>query len=90
MAQTTISVRMDEEVKNALEEFCSDVGLNISVAINLFAKTVIREQRLPFEISSRKKDPFYSVENQKRLLEAKQRMEKTGGTIHELIESSDD
>lgn len=33
--------------------------------------------------------PFYSTENQARLLAAKEQMEKTGGTIHELIEVDD-
>lgn len=51
MGQTTVSIRMDEEVKRQLDEFCSKVGMNMSVAINLFAKTVIREQRIPFDIN---------------------------------------
>ena len=51
MPQTTINVRIDEEVKRGFEKFCSDVGLNVSVAINMFAKTVIREQRLPFDVA---------------------------------------
>jgi DNA-damage-inducible protein J len=52
MAQTTLSVRIDEDVKKALETFCGDVGMNVSVAINMFAKTVIREQRLPFAVTT--------------------------------------
>ena len=52
MAQTTLNVRMDEDVKNALEDFCQDVGMNVSVAVNMFAKAVIREQRLPFEVTT--------------------------------------
>ena len=51
MSQTTLNVRMDEDVKKGLEKFCYAVGLNVSVAVNLFAKTVVREQRLPFEIA---------------------------------------
>jgi len=51
MSQTTVNVRMDEDVKKELEKFCTAVGLNVSVAINMFAKAVIREQRLPFEIA---------------------------------------
>ena len=51
MSQTTVNVRMDEDVKKELEKFCAAVGLNVSVAINMFAKAVIREQRLPFEIT---------------------------------------
>ena len=51
MSQTTINVIIDEEVKKGFEKFCSDVGLNVSVAVNMFAKTVIREQRLPFDVA---------------------------------------
>lgn len=86
MAQTTLSVRMDEDVKKGLEAFCADVGMNTSVAINMFAKAVLRERRLPFEVVSYNMDPFYSPENQERLLKAKERMERTGGTVHEIVE----
>ena len=53
MPQTTLSVRMDEELKKKFDDFCSDVGLNATVAVNLFVKTVVRENRIPFEITSR-------------------------------------
>lgn len=52
MPQTTLSVRMDEELKKKFDDFCSDVGLNASVAINLFVKAVVRENRIPFEITN--------------------------------------
>ncbi len=52
MKQTTISVRMDEKLKNEFDSFCADVGMNASVAINLFIKTVVREKRIPFEITN--------------------------------------
>lgn len=90
MAQTTLSVRMDEDVKKGLEAFCADVGMNTSVAINMFAKAVLRERRLPFDVVSYNLDPFYSPGNQERLAHAKERMERTGGTVHELRESDDD
>ena len=90
MAQTTLSVRMDEDLKKGLDAFCADVGMNTSVAINMFAKAVLREHRLPFEVVSYNLDPFYSTENQTRLAKAKERMERTGGTQHELLESDND
>ncbi len=89
MAQTTLSIRIDENVKKQFDAFCNEIGLNTSAAINMFAKTVIREQRIPFEIALNN-DPFYSEENQARLLRAARRMEQTGGTPHELIEVLDD
>ena len=51
MAISTFSVRMESDVKNELDRICAQLGLNTSVAINIFARTVIREKRIPFEIS---------------------------------------
>jgi DNA-damage-inducible protein J len=50
LSDATITVRMDEKVKRQFEELCSDVGMNISVAVNMFARAFIREQKLPFEV----------------------------------------
>ena len=52
MGQTTLNVRMDEDLKRRFDSFCAEVGMNASVAVNLFVKTVIREQRIPFEITT--------------------------------------
>ncbi|MDR0813797.1 MAG: type II toxin-antitoxin system RelB/DinJ family antitoxin [Oscillospiraceae bacterium] len=62
MAQTTFSVRMDTDTKKQFDSFCEKVGMNASVAINIFARTVLRENRLPFEIAA-EADPFYSESN---------------------------
>lgn len=87
MAQTTVNFRMDEELKQEMEEFCSEVGMSMTTAFTMFAKVVTREQRLPFEVSTGKNsesDPFYSPENQARLKRAIAKMEATGGTVHEV------
>lgn len=85
MAQTTLSVRMDEQVKKQFDEFCNEVGLNASVAVNMFAKAVLRERRIPFEISV-EADPFYSEANIKRLKKSIEQLEAGKGTEHDLIE----
>lgn len=85
MAQTTLSVRMDEQVKKQFDEFCNEVGLNASVAINIFAKAVLRERRIPFEISA-EADPFFSETNTKRLKKSIAQLESGNGTEHDLIE----
>jgi DNA-damage-inducible protein J len=82
VTMTTLSVRMNETDKKNFEEFCENVGMNVSVAINMFAKTVVREQRLPFEIVA---DPFYSRENQERLHKAIDDLNAGKGKEHELI-----
>lgn len=85
MAQTTLSVRMDEQVKKQFDDFCNEVGLNASVAVNIFAKAVLRERRIPFEISV-ETDPFYSDANIKRLKKSIAQLENSAGTEHDLIE----
>lgn len=51
MAQTNVNIRMDEETKKAFDKFCEEIGLSVSAAFNIFAKTVVREQRIPFALS---------------------------------------
>lgn len=58
MAQ--ISLRVDDELKRSAERTFDDIGLSMSAAINIFLKTVVRENRIPFELSA---DPFYGREN---------------------------
>ncbi len=52
MSQATFSVRMDDTLKNQFEVLCNDFGMNMSTAINVFARAVVRERRIPFEIVS--------------------------------------
>lgn len=60
MAQTTVSIRMDESLKKNMEQTCSDLGLNMTTAFIIFAKKMCRERRIPFDVSV---DPFYSERN---------------------------
>lgn len=89
MAQTNINIRMDEELKKQFDAFCSEVGMTMTTAFCIFAKTVVRQHRIPFEIST-DSDPFYSVANMERLRRSAAQMEKTGGTIHEIGAIEDD
>ena len=89
MAQTTLSIRMDENVKKQFDAFCAEVGMNTSVAINLFAKAVLREGKIPFEISTND-DPFYSDANKARLKKSIKALNAGKGSTHELIEADDD
>ena len=83
MAQTNINIRMDEDLKRQFEAFCSDIGMNMTTAFCVFAKTAVRERRIPFEITA-ESDPFYSAANMAKLRKSIAQMEATGGTIHEI------
>ena len=52
MAQVTFSVRMDESLKNQFDNLCKEFGMNASTAFNIFARAVVRERKIPFEISA--------------------------------------
>lgn len=81
MAQTTVSVRMDDALKKEFDNVCTDLGLSMTTAITMLAKKMIREKRLPFEVSI---DPFYSDENMASLRKSIAQMESSGGTVHEV------
>ena len=52
MAHATFSVRMDENLKKQFDELCNDFGMTASTAFNIFARAVVRERKIPFEIVS--------------------------------------
>lgn len=52
MSQATFSVRMDEGLKNDFDALCTDFGMSMTTAINVFARAVVRERRIPFEIAA--------------------------------------
>ena len=81
MAQTTVSVRMDDALKKEFDNVCTDLGLSMTTAITMLAKKMTREKRLPFEVSV---DPFYSDENMARLRKSIAQMDSSGGTVHEV------
>ncbi len=82
MAQTTISVRMDEDLKRDFDSVCDDLGLSMTTAIILLAKKMTREKRLPFEVSI---DPFYSASNLNALAASIEQM-RQGRTVTKTLE----
>lgn len=50
MTQSTFSIRMDEGLKRDFNQFCDNIGMSMSTAFVVFAKTAVRERRFPFEI----------------------------------------
>ena len=87
MPNASMNIRMDSEIKRQAQELFAQFGLDMTTAVNMFLRQSIRQQGIPFALQL---DPFCSEANQERLLKAAERMEKTGGTIHELIEVEGD
>ena len=87
MAQSMVNFRMDSELKQNMEKVCMDMGLSMTTAFTIFAKTVTREKRIPFEITA---DPFYSEANMKHLRRGIADLNEGRGVEHELIEVDTD
>ena len=56
MAQTTVSIRMDDELKKNMEILCEELGMNLSTAFIMFAKKMVRERAIPFDVSVERKE----------------------------------
>lgn len=50
MATTNINVRVDSTLKQEAEDLFNDLGLNLSSAINMFLRSAVMYDGIPFEI----------------------------------------
>ena len=50
MATTNLNIRTDKAIKDQAEEIFNELGLNMTTAINMFLRTVVREYGIPFEL----------------------------------------
>lgn len=88
MESLTLNVRVDAKDKKSFEKFCSDVGMNVSTAVNMFIKAVLREQKIPFEVRANSFD-----ENiYQKLKEAEQEINSTSKRYNssEILKSMND
>ncbi len=83
MAQTNVNIRMDDSLKQQFDTLCNELGLTMSTAINIFAKTMVRQQGIPFEVSL---DPFYSESNMAHLRRGIAALNTGKGIEHDIIE----
>lgn len=87
MESLTLNVRVDANDKRCFEQFCSSVGMNVSTAVNMFIKAVLREQKLPFEVKANNYDKVIYD----KLREAELEMNETDKryTIDDIASSMD-
>lgn len=82
MAQTNINIRMEDNLKQQFDHLCNELGLNMTTAITIFAKTMVRQQKIPFEIAI---DPFYSETNMRAINESIEQL-KQGKIVTKSIQ----
>ena len=51
MSTTSMNIRTDSEIKRQAEELFSEFGLNMTTAVNMFLRQVVRNQAIPLELS---------------------------------------
>lgn len=52
MAQQTFSIRMDAQLKKEFDALVENMGMNATTAFNIFARAVVREKKIPFEVGT--------------------------------------
>lgn len=52
MAQVSMTVRMDSQLKQRFDALCAEFGMSANTAMNIFAKAVVQRGKIPFEIRS--------------------------------------
>ena len=50
MPSTNLNIRTEKEVKEKADQIFSELGLNMTTAINIFLRTAIREHGIPFSL----------------------------------------
>lgn len=82
----TLSIRMDPDLKKSFDRVCSDLGISMTAAVTMLAKTMTRNHSIPGDLCSY--DPFYSEENQRYLKNMQEdiRSGKAHFAEHALIE----
>lgn len=49
-----LSIRMDRELKEQAESLFSELGMNMTTALNIFVRQSVRQGKIPFEIALNK------------------------------------
>ena len=82
MVLTLVNIRMDEKLKKSMKKTWHELEMTMTTAFCIFAKKVVMEQKIPFEIST---DPFYSEVNMQRLDKALKDVEEGKVTRHNVL-----
>ena len=87
MANAKINVCVDEETKKHVESLLDEMGLNMTTAINIYLKKIVKERCIPFEISARTplEETLAAIEEGRRI--AKDDSVKGFDSVEELMAS---
>ena len=52
MAQVSMTVRLDSQLKKQFNELCNEIGMSVNTAINVFVNAAVKTRGIPFEIKA--------------------------------------
>ena len=52
MSNARISVNVDSEVKQNAQRILGEIGMDLTTAIDLLLRTIVREERIPFNLQT--------------------------------------
>ena len=76
MPTARISVNVDEDIKQSAQRILSEIGMDMTTAIDLLLRTIVREERIPFDLCTERAyrkavhKRYISAELEKSILEA--------------------
>lgn len=83
MAKTTMNIRMDSNIKEEAGKIFSNLGMDMTTAINIFLRQAIQHRGLPFEVKI--KEDNVSLENILNDVENNKNMIGPFNSIEELM-----
>ena len=83
MSKSSVTIRMDSDLKRDAEKLFQQLGLNMTTAFNIFAAQAVREQCIPFNVTMQpNEETLQAIEDARNGVG----MSKTFTSVDELME----
>lgn len=56
MSKVNVNIKLEEDIKKEFEQICDNLGITMTAAFTMLAKQMVREQRIPFEVTMNPSD----------------------------------
>ena len=83
MSKTSMSIRLDSEVKEQAQQVFNSLGMDMTTAINIFLRQAIQYQGLPFDVRLDESRKLIEVLAD---LEQNRNMSQSFGSVSDLME----
>ena len=84
---TNLNIRIDRNLKKQADDILGRMGMNLSTAVNVFVRQVVRERAIPFKISLSEDES--AVRKAKKALRDMQEQSALNGLSEMTVEQID-